>query len=40
MPSGPFSGVNETLGIVALLEEENRTLRERLAKREQETAMK
>jgi hypothetical protein len=32
MSSGPFSGVNEALGIVALLEEENRQLRARLEK--------
>lgn len=31
MSHGPFSGVNEALGIVALLEEENQRLRKALA---------
>ena len=30
MSSGPFSGVNEALGIIMLLEEENRALKARL----------
>lgn len=30
MSHGPFSGVNEALGIVAMLEEENQSLRARL----------
>lgn len=32
MSHGPFSGVNEALGIVALLEEENRALRRAVGK--------
>jgi hypothetical protein len=30
MSHGPFSGVNEALGIVSMLEEENKSLRSRL----------
>jgi hypothetical protein len=33
MSHGPFSGVNEVLGMVALLEEENTRLRRLLEKR-------
>jgi hypothetical protein len=32
MSSGPFSGVNEALGIIATLERENNALKKQLAK--------
>lgn len=40
MSHGPFSGVNEALGIVTTLEEDNKKLKQRISQLEQQLAEK